>query len=183
MPVIRLQPVIEWYIQWYGGRQRTWHHDLPPFAPRPLIYRKARMVILTLHTTFKKLTNSATLRISSLSFYLPSMLPAEWQLESTVPNPPSNIFLGKNSWELRCVCHMSALVVIQVENINSYLKKKKEAEEFCTSQLQFSQILKYHYSINKWKLVERRSCKLGHVTPCICVLEFLSKTEHNIPMR
>jgi hypothetical protein len=47
--------------------------------------------------------------------------------------------------------------------------------------MQFSQILKYHYSKNKQKLQFKREGKLGHVILCICVLEFWSKTEHNIP--
>jgi len=46
---------------------------------------------------------------------------------------------------------MLALVAIQLENINSYFFKKKVEKRggFFTSQLPFSQILKYHYSINK----------------------------------
>lgn len=47
--------------------------DLSPLAPSPLTYIRARVVMLTFHTTFKNVSNLPTLRKSSLSFFLLSI--------------------------------------------------------------------------------------------------------------
>lgn len=77
------------------------------------------------------------------------------------------------------------LGVIQVENINLDLKKKKKdlgEGGVCTSPLQFSPNLKIPLFHKQAKaVIERRGCKLDRVTLYICVVGFGSKTEHSIP--
>lgn len=150
MPVLHMWAACHWEVAERELGQR-WPSFLGALFPHRY---KNGVAIFHFHTTFKKLSNLTTPNMSSLSLLFPSISSTGWWQRPPVSDPPS--YTDKKKfffWEPQYLCYMLGLVTIQLENINSYfLKKVEERAGFCTSQLQFCQILKYHYSINKQKL-------------------------------